>query len=133
MVYGPLTMARRHILGDLYKKCDHSQIVPVYMNDADGEVLGHAEEGGGPYADSLTFHMSEENCKLMAGGKFDYSFGTEFSGPERAGGRQQMRRVRLTSILLVLRKGHEPRDGRPTADVVDPPTEVKRKRRPFLF
>jgi hypothetical protein len=126
MVYKPLTMARRHILGDLYKTCDRAQTVPVYLGDAGGEILGHAEEGGGPYADSMTFHVSEEICKKIAGGQFDYTFGTELTGRQVPGTRPSMRRVRLTSIHLVVRRGA---DGiKASADVVNPP-EGKPKRR----
>jgi hypothetical protein len=45
MSYGPLTLARRHLLGDLYSRCDRSSTVPVYLNDTEGEMLGYADEG----------------------------------------------------------------------------------------
>ena len=130
MVYGPLTMSRRHILGDLYKTCDHAQTVPVYMHEPGGELLGHAEEGNGPYADSMTFHISEEICKRMAGGQFDYSFATEFAGPAVSGGRRSSRRIRLTSIHLVPRANADAM--KPSADVVDPPEGKTKPRRVLI-
>ena len=127
MVYGPLTMSRRHVLGDLYNTCDHAESVPVYLHAPGGELLGHAEEGN-RYADVMTFHISEENCKRMAGGQFGFSFGTEYTGPEKPGDRRSTRRIRLTSIHLVPRQGYDPIRSKAVPDVVNPPENVKRKR-----
>ena len=85
MVYGPLTMSRRHVLGDLYNTCDHAESVPVYLHAPGGELLGHAEEGN-RYADVMTFHISEENCKRMAGGQF----ACMYSAPVRCGLRSEL-------------------------------------------
>jgi hypothetical protein len=107
MSYGPLTLARRHLLGDLYSRCDRSSTVPVYLNDTEGEMLGYADEGLGHYADAITFHLSEENCKKLAGGQFVYSFAYEFVEKARPGLSDSRRRVKLTSILLTARKSYE--------------------------
>lgn len=107
MSYGPLTLARRHLLGDLYHRCDRSTTIPVYLNDTEGEMLGYADESLGHYADAITFHLSEENCKKLAGGQFVYSFAYEFNEPARPGLTKSRRRVKLTSILLTARKSYE--------------------------
>jgi hypothetical protein len=106
MAYSPLTISRRHVLGDLYTRCERVEKVPVYLNDELGERLGFADESLGIYADAFTFHISEENCKKLAGGQFLYSFKYEFA--DRASGiPKTRRRIRLTSIMLTMRKGYD--------------------------
>lgn len=106
MSYSPLALKRRHVLGDLYSKCDAVVSVPVYENDADGEMLGYADESLGHYADALTFHLAEDVCKRLSTGHYVYSFGYEYSDPDAAPGRG--RRVKLTHICLTGRKPVEP-------------------------
>jgi hypothetical protein len=106
MSYSPLTLARRHVLGELYAACENAtKDVPVYLNDTNGEKLGHAAESLGRYADAFTFHLTEENCRKLAGGQFTYSFDYHFS--ESAAAASKRRRVRLISIILTMRKGYE--------------------------
>lgn len=107
MAYGPLTLSRRHVLGDLYSRCERLTKVPVFLNDDQGEELGFVEENLGHYADAFTFHISEENCKKLAGGQFLYSFNYEFVSRSDASLAKSKRRIRLTSILLTMRKGYE--------------------------
>ena len=107
MAYSPLTLSRRHVLGDLYSRCERVAEVPVYLNDLMGERLGFADETLGKYADALTFHISEENCKKLAGGQFLYSFNYVFANRSDAALSAAKRRVKLTSIMLVMRKGYE--------------------------
>ena len=107
MSYSPLTISRRHVLGELYARCDRLETVPVYLNDLLGERLGFVDESLGKYADAFTFHISEENCKKLAGGQFTYSFQYEFAEKARAGITAAKRRIRLTSIMLTMRKGYE--------------------------
>jgi len=108
MSYSPLTLARRHVLGELYAACENAtKDVPVYLNDANGEKLGHAAESLGRYADAFTFHLTEENCRKLAGGQFTYSFDYHFSESAAAAATSKRRRVRLISIILTMRKGYQ--------------------------
>jgi hypothetical protein len=107
MSYSPLTISRRHVLGDLYARCERVVEVPVYLNDTVGESLGFADESHGHYADAFTFHLNEETCKKLAGGQFSYSFNYEFANRSDAGLSPSRRRVKLTSITLIMRKGYE--------------------------
>jgi hypothetical protein len=106
MSYSPLALKRRHVLGDLYEKCDAVVSVPVYLDDHNGEMLGYADECLGHYADALSFHLAEDVCKRLASGHYIYSFGYEYSDPDAAPGRG--RRVKLTHICLTGRKPVEP-------------------------
>lgn len=103
----PLTMSRRHVLGDLYGRCDRSASVPVYLNDAEGEMLGYADESLGTYADAFTFHIADDLCKKLAAGHFTYSFDFDFAGSKDAATAPSRRRIILKSIFLVMRKGYE--------------------------
>ena len=108
MTYSPLTLSRRHVLGDLYGHCDRTtRDVPVYLNDTNGERLGYVDESLGKYADAFTFHLSEENCKRLAGGQFIYSFDYHFAETIAAALTPRRRRIRLISIFLTMRKGHQ--------------------------
>jgi hypothetical protein len=107
MSYSPLTMKRKHVLGDLYDRCDAVQSVPVYKNDEEGELLGHVDESLGHYADAFTFHLAEEICKRLSAGYYSYSFGYEFA--ESKAPATGKRRIRLTSICIV--------EGKPVAPV----------------
>lgn len=107
MAYGPVTLARRHVLGDLYTRCERLIEIPVYLNDANGERIGFVDESLGKYADAFTFHISEENCKKLAGGQFIYSFDYEFAGKTDLSLPENRRRIRLNSIMLTMRKGYD--------------------------
>jgi hypothetical protein len=105
MVYSPLTLARRHVLGNLYERCDRiDSSVTVYLNDADGEQLGFVDESMGKYADAFTFHLAEEICKRLAGGQFIYSFDYRVAAKSNQSPKQ---RIKLTSIFLTMRKGYD--------------------------
>ena len=105
MAYSPLSMTRRHVLGDLYARCDSIKKVPVYLCDVDKkpELLGYADESLGQYADAFSFHISDDFCKKLSAGQFTYSFDYDLLGPASAGVR---RRIRLKSINLNARKGY---------------------------
>jgi len=107
MVYSPLTLARRHVLGEHYTRCEHSTNVPVYLNDASGEQIGYADESHGIYADAFTFHLPEDFCKRLAGGQYLYSFDFHFSESAKKGISAGKRRVKLVSIFLTMRKGYD--------------------------
>ena len=100
-------MSRSRILGNMYARCerlvDH---IAVYLNDAAGEKLGSVDESLGKYADAFTFHLSEENCKMLAGGKFDYSFDCQFSESAELVSSRSKRRIQLVSMILKPRETH---------------------------
>lgn len=105
MKYSPLTLSRSHVLGDFYKRCERlSDGISVYLDNVGGEKLGFVDEGLGHYADAFTFHLSEENCKALAGGKFDYSFDYFFSESDEPPLAISRRRIQLTSLFLTARK-----------------------------
>lgn len=107
MSHQPLTMARRHVLGDLYARCDAAaSSVSVYLNDTAGELLGYVDESQGKYADAFTFHIGEDFCKKLAAGHFTYSFDYDYAEGDDATSPSK-RRIRLNSIVLVMRKGYD--------------------------
>ncbi len=107
MTQPPLTMARRHVLGDLYSRCEPALEVPVYLNDSAGELLGYVDESHGKYADAFTFHIADDICKKLAAGHYAYSFEYDFADDTDAATAPARRRIRLSSILLIMRKGYE--------------------------
>lgn len=103
----PVTMARRHVLGDLNGRCEPVSDVPVYLNDTAGEMLGHVDESLGKYADAITFHLADDVCKKLATGQYTYSFEYEYAGVDDTESAPSKRRIRLSSITLVMRKGYD--------------------------
>lgn len=104
MELGPISFSRRHVLGDLYSRCDAIGTIPVYLDTVDGELLGHVDQGLGHYADAFSFHLQSDICKKLSSGYFTYAFSYQFSDPEQIKG---LRRVTLDSICLVSRKGYD--------------------------
>jgi hypothetical protein len=104
MMYSPLAIKRRHVLGDLYGRCDNIVSVPVYFENAEGEMIGYADESLGHYADAFLFHLPEDVCKKLSTGHFVYTFNYDFSDPEDDGPTKK-RRVTLTNICLTGRTG----------------------------
>ena len=102
MSYGPISLSRRHVLGDLYARCEAIESVPVYMGGDDGEMLGFVDESLGHYADAFCFHLSEEVCKKLSAGHFTYSFEYDLAEDTEA----SKRRVKLNRIILNARKGY---------------------------
>lgn len=109
MVTSPVSLSRRHVLGDLYSRCDVISSVPVYLNSIDGEVLGYADQSMGHYADAFSFHLAEDICKKLSSGFFTYAFDYDYSKDTAVPGQQ--RRVTLNSICLIARQNYQ----RPTA------------------
>jgi hypothetical protein len=103
MTYGPLSLSRRHVLGDLYARCDAIESVPVFMDNSEGEMLGYVDESLGHYADAFCFHLSEDVCKKLSAGHFTYSFEYDLADDAEAAAR---RRVKLSRIILTARKGY---------------------------
>ena len=100
MSYSPLAIKRSHVLGDIYKNCERVESIPVYMNDASGELLGHVDESLGQYADAFVFHLSEDVCKKLSSGHYNYGFDYEILDNQPG----KSRHFKLNYIMLVGRK-----------------------------
>ncbi len=104
MSYSPLSLSRRHVLGDLYGRCDPiAENVPVYLDGTTRELLGQADECLGHYADAISFHLPDDFCKKLSAGHFTYSFDYEHADPAEAG----RKRIRINSITLIARKAYQ--------------------------
>lgn len=100
MSFSPLSLSRRHVLGDLYAKCEPStENVPVYLLGEENELLGHAAESLGHYADALTFHLADDICKRLSAGQYMYEFDVDNTN--------QQGRVIIRTIFLKARKPYE--------------------------
>jgi len=121
MKYSPLTLSRSHVLGEYYKRCERlPDPISVYLDNTSGELLGNVDESLGKYADAFTFHLSEEVCKMLAGGKFDYSFGYHFTESDSDATPSSRRRIQLDSVFLTERPTAEKPPAIP--DVQNPTT-----------
>ncbi|MEO5859781.1 MAG: hypothetical protein ABIR33_12620 [Pyrinomonadaceae bacterium] len=105
MTSGPISLSRRHVLGDLYSRCDVITSVPVYLNSVDGEMLGHVDQGLGHYADAFSFHLADDVCKKLSAGFFTYAFDYRYSDEATVEG--QRKKVVLTAIFLIARQNYE--------------------------
>lgn len=104
MAINVLSLARRHVLGDLYERFEAIEdTIPVYLG-SDQELIGHADQSLGLYADAFTFHLDPEFCKKLSGGQFGYTIGYDPVDPKQKGSRT---RLKLTSITLTPRKTYE--------------------------
>jgi hypothetical protein len=99
MTHSPLAMKRRHVLGDIYDRCEHVENIPVYLDTKAGEPVGYADESLGHFADAFLFHLPELVCKKLSTGHFDYIFDYEYV--RRTAGSSGRRRIRLNGILLI--------------------------------
>lgn len=95
-------MSRRHVLGELYSRCEAVVSVPVYLNDAGGEMLGYVDQGLGHYADAFSFHIPDDICRKLSAGYFTFSFDVSYA--DGVPGRS--RRVKLNSISLIARQNY---------------------------
>lgn len=105
METSPISFSRRHVLGDLYSRCDAIDSIPVYLDTVEGELLGHVDQSLGHYADAFSFYLQSDICKKLSTGYFTYAFSYEYADGESMPIGQ--RRVKLDSICLVSRKGYE--------------------------
>lgn len=114
MSHSPLSISRRHVLGDLYGRCDPiTDNVPVYLSDLENTLLGHMDQCLGHYADAFTFHIPDDVCKKLAADQFTYSINYDHSEPKVEGTRS---RVTLNSITLNPRKPYE----KPVPAIISP-------------
>jgi hypothetical protein len=105
MTYSPLSISRRHVLGDLYGRCDPIDgNIPVYLAGSEPELLGHADEVLGHYADAFSFHLADDICKRLSSGQYTYSFDYELIEPKKTG---VSGRLNIRAITLTARKGYE--------------------------
>lgn len=104
MTYSPLALKRRQVLGDLYPICDNLEMVPVHLDNAEGEKIGYVDESLGHYADAYLFHLPEDVCKKLSTGHYLYSFDYDYADPESTG---RNRRIKLNYIFLTGRKVNE--------------------------
>ena len=100
MSYSPLAIKRSQVLGDIYKRCEKIESIPVYLNDILGERLGHVDESLGQYADAFVFHLSEDVCKKLSSGHYLYGF--DYDNLESDAGKNS--NIKLNCILLVGKK-----------------------------
>lgn len=100
-----LSLSRRHVLGDLYSRCDAVEgEIPVYLDDEVAPVvIGYADQSLGHYADAFSFHLEAENCKKLSSGQFAFSVNHELPKGRVAG---SPRRAKLTSITLTARPSY---------------------------
>lgn len=101
-------MARRHILGTLYSRCQPLiDDVPVFVTLAGDEgepsLTGHVNQGLGHYADAFTFHLPDDVCKQLSAGYYSYSFEYELADPKVTGSQSP---IRLNSISLTTRQNY---------------------------
>jgi|CXWL01.1.fsa_nt_gi hypothetical protein len=122
MKYSPLSISRRHVLGDLYGRCDHLESIPVFLTDDQTEPIGHVDEGLGRYADAFCFHLSDDDCKKLSTGNFTFSF--DYDTAATGSAEMRNRRVTLKSIILNPRKAYE-KPGAKSAEPVHPVEEAK--------
>ncbi len=118
MAINILSLSRRHVLGDLYDRCDAiTAAIPVYLAGDEPILLGHADESLGHYADAYSFHLDTDSCKKLSAGQYTYTIGYDHTDPKAKGAR---RRIRLTSITLKGREGYaKPIGKQRSADVAE--------------
>jgi hypothetical protein len=105
MTYSPLSLSRRHVLGDLYPRCEAiNESVPVYLAGEERELLGHVDQALGHYADAFSFHLADDVCKKLSAGQFTYSFDYDYADPASKGSRG---RIKLMAITLNARKTYQ--------------------------
>jgi hypothetical protein len=98
-----VTLARRHVLGDLYGRCDAIEDkIPVFLAGGEPTEIGFVDESLGHYADAFTFYLVESICKKLASGHFSYSLDYVHSDLAPTNGRS---RIKLSSITLTGRTG----------------------------
>ena len=101
-----LSLSRRHVLGDLYPRCDAIKgEIPVYLDDESAPiVIGYADQSLGDYADAISFHLNSEECKKLSSGQFAFSVNYDFPDGRESGSHA---RVKLTSITLTERTSYK--------------------------
>lgn len=100
MAFSPLSLSRRHVLGELYAKCDEfTEEIPVFIIGEENELIGHVDQCLGHYADALTFHIPDDVCKRLSAGQYTYEFDLDRSTVKG--------RVIVRTVFLKPRKPYE--------------------------
>lgn len=102
-----LSVSRRHVLGQLYGRCEHIENIPVYLEGDEAEAIGHVDEALGIYADAFVFHLEEQLCKRLAAGQFTYSFDYSQGDGDQMAANMSRHPIKLDKIVLVPRKGYD--------------------------
>lgn len=113
-----LTVSRRHVLGQLYPRCEHITEIPVFMDGDEESTIGRVDEGMGVYADAFVFHLEDQMCKRLAAGQFTYSFDYSEGNGDQMNANLTGRPIKINRIFLVPRKGYQkpiPRSAQPAA------------------
>src|SRR5215510_10528019 len=100
----PVTLARRHVLGDFHGRCLPIVQIPLYLDTTEGEMVGYVDEGLGVYADAFRFYLSDDLGKKLLSGHFTYSFDYDYADKKDAS--RSKSRIKLNSITLNSRKGY---------------------------
>jgi hypothetical protein len=103
-MYSPIAIKRGEVLGEIYKYCDTVESIPVFLNDASGEMLGQVDESLGCYADTFLFHLPEDICKKLSSNYYKFSFDYEDLYNEI----DKKRHIKLNHIMLVGKAGRTP-------------------------
>ncbi len=98
-------MKRSYVLGELYKRCENVESIPVYLEDPSGELLGYVDECLGHYADAFSFHLSEDVCKKLSASGYSYAF--DYEALDKAAADNGKSRIKLNYMLLIPRKAVE--------------------------
>ena len=103
MAISVLSLSRRHVLGDLYDRCEAiTAAIPVYLAGEEPTLLGHADQALGHSADAFSFHLDTESCKKLSAGQFTCIIAYDNADKKAS----SKRRIRLTSITLKGREGY---------------------------
>ena len=101
MSYSPIAIKRNRILGDLNKRCEPVESIPIYLEREGGELLGHVDESLGRYADAFVFHVPEDYCKKLSTNSFECGLNYDYVKGDKSPERQ--RRIKLNFITLTPR------------------------------
>jgi hypothetical protein len=97
MSFETLLFSRRHVLGDLYNRCDRDDSVPVFMEEDPDTQIGLADQSTSRYVDAFSFHLPAAICKKLSSGQFAFSFGYAHAKSDDVFNKP---RIRLTYICL---------------------------------
>jgi len=116
MIYNPLAIKRRNILGDLYDRCETINSIPVYMNNKSEEPIGFVDESLGDYVDGFVFHLPEDVCKRLSVN--GYEIGVDYSFSD-INGKTDNHRIKLNHIILVAKQSANPIPRHRTASITE--------------
>lgn len=89
-----LNLKRRHVLGNLYGKCENIGSIPVYLDVVTEEPIGFVDESLGRYVDAFSFHLPEATCKKLSSNGYVVAFEYDVS-PENT------QKLKIKHFILV--------------------------------